>query len=173
MRRPAFPSGSSRVRIAARSSRSSKGRARGHVTAVVTADDVTRGKPDPEGYRLALEALGGGLAPQDVVAFEDTEAGVDSAKAAGLRCLAVRGHASDERLAAADELVDAHRPRARPALARMTWVIAHRGASADERENTIPAFERAIAIGVDFVELDVQASADGGLVVFHDSTSTG
>ena len=50
----------------------------------------------------------------------------------------------------------------------MTWVIAHRGASADERENTLPAFERAIAVGADFVELDVQASADGVLVVFHD-----
>lgn len=50
----------------------------------------------------------------------------------------------------------------------MTWVIAHRGASADEPENTLPAFERAIALGADFVELDVQASADGALVVFHD-----
>lgn len=50
----------------------------------------------------------------------------------------------------------------------MTWVIAHRGASADERENTLPAFERAIALGADFVELDVQVSADGALVVFHD-----
>lgn len=50
----------------------------------------------------------------------------------------------------------------------MTWVIAHRGASADEAENTLPAFERAIADGADFLELDVQASADGELVVFHD-----
>ncbi len=79
----------------------------GHVTAVVTADDVTRGKPDPEGYRLALEALGGGLAPEDVVAFEDTEAGVGSARGAGLRCIAVRGTLPDERLVAADGIVDA------------------------------------------------------------------
>lgn len=50
----------------------------------------------------------------------------------------------------------------------MTWVIAHRGASWDERENTIPAFERAIAAGADYIELDVQVSADGALVVFHD-----
>lgn len=50
----------------------------------------------------------------------------------------------------------------------MTWVIAHRGASADERENTLPAFERAIEAGADFVELDLQVSADGVLVVFHD-----
>jgi glycerophosphoryl diester phosphodiesterase len=50
----------------------------------------------------------------------------------------------------------------------MTLVIAHRGASADERENTLPAFERAIELGADYVELDVQASSDGVLVVFHD-----
>jgi glycerophosphoryl diester phosphodiesterase len=52
----------------------------------------------------------------------------------------------------------------------VTLVIAHRGASADERENTLPAFERAIEVGADFVELDVQAAADGTLVVFHDLT---
>src|SRR5689334_8385953 len=47
-------------------------------------------------------------------------------------------------------------------------VIAHRGASADAPENTLAAFELAIVQGADFVELDVQASADGALVVFHD-----
>jgi glycerophosphoryl diester phosphodiesterase len=52
----------------------------------------------------------------------------------------------------------------------MTWVIAHRGASAEERENTLPAFERAIEMGADFVEFDIQASSDGALVVFHDLT---
>ena len=74
---------------------------------IVAADDVARGKPDPEGYRRALERIGVGLAPPDVVAFEDTEAGVASARAAGLRCLAVRGTLPDERLAAADAIVDA------------------------------------------------------------------
>ncbi|MFN8224090.1 MAG: glycerophosphodiester phosphodiesterase [Gaiellales bacterium] len=51
----------------------------------------------------------------------------------------------------------------------MTWVIAHRGASADEKENTLRAFERALAMGCDYVELDVQASVDGELIVFHDT----
>jgi glycerophosphoryl diester phosphodiesterase len=50
----------------------------------------------------------------------------------------------------------------------MTLVIAHRGASWDERENTLAAFERAIALGADYAELDVQMSADGEIVVFHD-----
>ena len=52
----------------------------------------------------------------------------------------------------------------------MTWVIAHRGASGEEQENTLPAFERAIELGADYVEFDVQAASDGGLVVFHDLT---
>jgi glycerophosphoryl diester phosphodiesterase len=52
----------------------------------------------------------------------------------------------------------------------MTLVIAHRGASADEVENTLPAFERALADGADAIELDVQAAADGTPVVHHDAT---
>jgi glycerophosphoryl diester phosphodiesterase len=47
-------------------------------------------------------------------------------------------------------------------------VIAHRGASAELPENTLPAFERAVELGVDYVELDVHADADGQLVVTHD-----
>jgi beta-phosphoglucomutase len=77
------------------------------VRVVVAADDVTRGKPDPEGYVRAFAALGGDLAPADVVAFEDTEAGIASALGAGLRCFGVRGTLPDERLAAAEALIDA------------------------------------------------------------------
>lgn len=47
-------------------------------------------------------------------------------------------------------------------------VIAHRGASADLPENTLPAFERAIEVGADYVELDVHADRAGRLVVTHD-----
>jgi glycerophosphoryl diester phosphodiesterase len=46
--------------------------------------------------------------------------------------------------------------------------VAHRGASHDYPENTLLAFARAIEQGVDLIELDVQLSADGGLVVLHD-----
>jgi glycerophosphoryl diester phosphodiesterase len=46
-------------------------------------------------------------------------------------------------------------------------VIAHRGASAERPENTLPAFERAIELGADFVELDVHADPAGRLVVTH------
>jgi glycerophosphoryl diester phosphodiesterase len=47
-------------------------------------------------------------------------------------------------------------------------VIAHRGASQVAPENTLPAFRRAIAMGAGMIELDVQRSADGALVVIHD-----
>lgn len=78
-----------------------------HVSLIVAAEDVGRGKPDPAGYLRALELLGAGLRPSDVVAFEDTEAGVSSAKAAGLRCVAVLGTQPRERLRGADEIVEA------------------------------------------------------------------
>lgn len=75
------------------------------IDVLVAADDVERGKPAPDGYERALALLGDGLQPREVVAFEDTEAGVASAKAAGLRCVAVAGTHAPERLAGADELV--------------------------------------------------------------------
>ena len=50
----------------------------------------------------------------------------------------------------------------------MTLVIAHRGACWELPENTLAAFERAIEVGADFVELDVHAARDGALVVCHD-----
>ena len=49
-------------------------------------------------------------------------------------------------------------------------VIAHRGASAAAPENTIAAFERALADGADAIELDVHLSRDDHPVVIHDGT---
>jgi glycerophosphoryl diester phosphodiesterase len=53
---------------------------------------------------------------------------------------------------------------------RRPLVIAHRGYSAIAPENTLPAFERALAAGADLVELDYHHSRDGALVVLHDPT---
>lgn len=47
-------------------------------------------------------------------------------------------------------------------------LYAHRGAAAERPENTLPAFERAVAIGVDGLELDVHATRDGHAIVSHD-----
>jgi glycerophosphoryl diester phosphodiesterase len=55
-------------------------------------------------------------------------------------------------------------------LERLVWpaIIAHRGASLEFPENTLLAFEGAIAAGADLVELDVRLTADGVPVVLHD-----
>lgn len=52
----------------------------------------------------------------------------------------------------------------------MTLNIAHRGGADLWPENTLPAFDGAIACGADGAELDVHLSADGELIVFHDET---
>jgi sugar-phosphatase len=48
---------------------------------LITADDVSTGKPDPEGYQAAAARLG--IHPRDTVVFEDAQAGIDAARAAG------------------------------------------------------------------------------------------
>ena len=48
------------------------------------------------------------------------------------------------------------------------YVIAHRGAHQGIPENTLPAYERAIELGADFVEVDVRLTADGVPVSLHD-----
>lgn len=57
----------------------------------------------------------------------------------------------------------------RLALFQNPTVMAHRGLSADAPENTLYAFSDAILVGADFIELDVQQTRDGVLVVMHDS----
>jgi glycerophosphoryl diester phosphodiesterase len=54
-------------------------------------------------------------------------------------------------------------------IQRPVSVIAHRGASAEAPENTLAAFRLAIDQKADFIELDVQESADGEVVAVHDS----
>jgi beta-phosphoglucomutase len=73
---------------------------------LVTSDDIEHGKPDPEGYRRALSLFDDDMEARDVLVIEDTEAGVESAKSAGMRCLAVLGTLAPERLRAADEIVE-------------------------------------------------------------------
>ncbi len=50
------------------------------------------------------------------------------------------------------------------------FVVAHRGDSARAPENTTAAFQRAIAAGIPMIELDIQLSKDGELIVIHDPT---
>jgi len=77
---------------------------------VVAADDVTRGKPDPEGYALAMSRLrdisGRDLHAERCVVIEDSPGGLASAKAAGMRVLAVTNTHPASDLTSADHIVD-------------------------------------------------------------------
>jgi beta-phosphoglucomutase len=74
-------------------------------SAIITGDDVTAGKPDPAIYQLAAERMQ--ESPLRLVAVEDAVSGVQSAKAAGMRCLGVAPsrRASLLRTAGADSVV--------------------------------------------------------------------
>ena len=72
---------------------------------VVTADDVTHGKPDPSPFLLGARRLG--VDPARCLVVEDAPAGITAARAAGCAVLAVTGTHSAEDLAAADPAPDA------------------------------------------------------------------
>jgi beta-phosphoglucomutase family hydrolase/PPOX class probable F420-dependent enzyme len=71
---------------------------------VVGEEDVTRGKPDPEGFLLAAERLG--VPPGECVVIEDAPAGVEAARRGGMRCLGVHRDRPREALAQADLVVE-------------------------------------------------------------------
>jgi beta-phosphoglucomutase len=68
-------------------------------SAVVTGDEVRKGKPDPSIYRLACQHIN--CPPHAAVAVEDAVSGIRAAKAAGLRCVGISGGKSADQLTAA------------------------------------------------------------------------
>jgi HAD superfamily hydrolase (TIGR01509 family) len=77
--------------------------------AIVGADDVAQAKPHPEPYRSAvdrLRPLAPGLLPKDCVAFEDSMAGIASARSAGLTVVAVTHSYEAAKLGAAHRVID-------------------------------------------------------------------
>jgi HAD superfamily hydrolase (TIGR01509 family) len=70
---------------------------------IVTSDDVAKSKPAPDIYLLVCERLG--FTPNQVLALEDSSAGVASAKAAGLSVIAVPQFAETD-VGAADRIID-------------------------------------------------------------------
>lgn len=69
---------------------------------LVTVEDVTRGKPDPEGYLSAASSLD--VDPADCLVVEDTEAGLEAGRRAGCRTAALMGLEGDVRLRDLQEL---------------------------------------------------------------------
>src|ERR1039458_5631916 len=56
----------------------------------------------------------------------------------------------------------------KPAMTKRPLIIAHRGFSSRYLENTLTSVDAALRLGVDLVEIDVQETRDGELIVFHD-----
>lgn len=71
---------------------------------LVCAEDVRRGKPDPEGYLAAGRSLG--AEPEDCVVFEDAPAGIEAALRAGMRAIAVLSTHPVEQLGSTWSVVD-------------------------------------------------------------------
>lgn len=109
---------------------------RDRITAIVSAEEAERCKPDPQGYTLALEKLriAGGpglvdLVPSECLVIEDSLAGIESAKSAGMWAVGVPNtySAEDLRQAGADDVV--------VSLGRFTpeWIADRFGAPAPSR----------------------------------------
>jgi glycerophosphoryl diester phosphodiesterase len=56
-------------------------------------------------------------------------------------------------------------------VSNLPYVVAHRGASAPYPENTLTAFQAAVDLGVDWIELDVVTTADGVVIVSHNTSA--
>lgn len=78
----------------------------GIFNAVVSGNDVDNGKPSPEPYLIALGILG--VRNDECIVIENAPMGVESAKKAGLYCVAIPTHVKSHRLAGADIILENH-----------------------------------------------------------------
>jgi HAD superfamily hydrolase (TIGR01509 family) len=102
---------------------------RRYFSAVASADEVVRGKPQPDVYLLALERLG--LTAEQAIAVEDSRAGITAAQAAGLYCAVVPSE-----LTAGQDLSAAHR-RFASLHEVAAWLSRHalaQGGDADQQQ---------------------------------------
>jgi beta-phosphoglucomutase len=76
---------------------------------IVSADQISKGKPDPEGFLLTLKRLnetGGPIAASECVVVEDSHWGLDAAIAAGMHTIAVTNSYPADQLSMAEQIVD-------------------------------------------------------------------
>lgn len=83
---------------------------------IISADDVTSSKPDPEGFNLAMARLDTNLVPSECVVIEDSKRGIQAALRAGMRCLALTTTLDRNALVEADWTLDAF-----PSIADLPW----------------------------------------------------
>lgn len=70
---------------------------------IITGNDITKGKPDPQAFFMAAERMSS--EPKACVVFEDAVLGVEAAKNAGMKCVGIDRYGSPERLKKADLVV--------------------------------------------------------------------
>lgn len=87
----------------------------------IAAEDVTRGKPDPEGYRMAARALG--VQVQDCLVLEDAPAGIGAGLAAGAHVLAVATSHTEAELQSAATFFASMLGAGRPAPAQQFAIV--------------------------------------------------
>jgi len=71
---------------------------------LLPGDEIERGKPDPQGYAMGIQALG--CAPAETVVFEDARVGIIAGRAAGARVIAISGTETADQLADVDWIPD-------------------------------------------------------------------
>lgn len=81
---------------------------------IVTAEDVKNGKPDPEPYLLTAQKLG--VNCKDCLVIEDSENGVQSAKSAGMKCIAITNSEHPDKLQLADRIISRYSKITEPFL---------------------------------------------------------
>jgi beta-phosphoglucomutase len=118
--------------------------------AVITASDVSEGKPDPAVYRLACERMS--IVPHHALAFDDAGAGIIAARAAGIRCIGVASNGLSVSLlkAGAEQVIPhfegfAFDSLANPALAESPGAAAISSECSEYPDNKLAARDIQIA----------------------------
>ncbi len=148
--------------------------------AIVSGEDVTRNKPEPEIYEKGAAILG--VHPEDCIVVEDTLNGIRAGKSSGATTVAVgtslnltdfiAGGNADYYIPALPGLIRILRQNGLDTglFDRRVLLEAHRGVGTEAVENTMAAFRLAKAQDYDMIELDTKFTADHRCVLLHDRT---
>lgn len=148
--------------------------------AIISGEDVTRNKPEPEIYEKGAAILG--VHPEECIVVEDTLNGIRAGKRSGATTVAV-----GTSLNLTDFIAGGNADYYIPTLPGLIHILAqngldtglhckrvlleaHRGVGTEAVENTMAAFRLAKAQGYDMIELDTKFTADHRCVLLHDRT---